>query len=335
MKNYNLVLTVLILFLFCATLSQASYFNDTSPEVVRYKVVPDVIFGKGKILKAESKEGYKDLWMDVYYPVEESTESRPAIILTYGGSFHRGNPRVPYVGIGAQTTTMSQYAMRYAEEGFVCFTITYRVAPDNPIIGPYEGFTEDDLETDFFKTPEAIAQGNIIRGQMGLEKLTEENAVEIMKSAVIAAAEDLRTAIRYVKASSHEYNIDPERIALTGFSAGAVTTINVAFGMKEKVAAVIVNSGYPSVFNMEKLLESSSQLPPALIFLAQNDYPVVDIELKPFLKKLESIGAEYYFNWVPGFGHFYPSGATSLANDGSQMSVEQRSILFLKEKLNK
>ena len=312
--------------------AQESYFTDDSPDVVRYKVSTDVLFGEGKVFK-NGKETVKDLWMDIYYPVKESEEPLPAVILVYGGSHHRGNPRVPYVGLGSQTTTMSQYAMRYAAEGFVCFTITYRTAPDNPILSPYEGFSEADLDTSFFETPQAIEQGNIIRSQMGLEKLTSENAAEIMKNAVVAGAEDLRTAVRHVKKSSETYNIDPNRIALFGFSAGAVTAINVAYGMKEKVSAVVVNSGYPSVFNMDKLLTTASELPPALIFLAQNDYPVVDLEIRPFLKKLDSIGAEYSLNWVPAHGHFYPSGAPSLGDDGTKMSVEQRIILFLKEKL--
>lgn len=318
----------------CLASGEGSYFTDDSPDVVRYKVTTDVIFGQGKILK-DGKETTKDLWMDVYYPVEKSNRPRPAVILTYGGSFHRGNPRVPYVGLGAQTTTMSQYAMRYAEEGYVCFTITYRVAPDNPVIGPYEGFTEDDLDASFFGSPAAVEQVNTIRGQMGLEELTSESAPEILKDAVIAAAEDLRTAIRHVKKSSNKYNVDPKRIAIGGFSAGAVTSLNVAFGMQEEVAAVFSNSGSPWVFNMDKLLPNASDLPPALLFVSQNDYPVIMVSVGPFLKQLEANGVEYSFNWVPGFGHFYPSGATSLANDGTQMSVEQRTILFLKDKLQK
>ena len=230
---------------------------------------------------------------------------------------------------------MSQYAMRYAAEGFVCFTITYCVAPDNPIIGPYEGFSEADLDTSFFESPAAIEQANIIRSQMGLELLTPENSAEIMKRAVVAGAEDLRTAIRHVKKSSRKYNIDPEKIALFGFSAGAVGSINVAYGMKEKVAAVVINSGYPTAFNMDKLLTTASGLPPGLFFMAQNDYPVVDQELKPFLKKLKAIGADYSLNWVPAHGHFYPSGAPSLGSEGDKMSVEQRTILFLNNKLKK
>ncbi|MCL9777553.1 alpha/beta hydrolase [Vibrio methylphosphonaticus] len=314
------------------TVSAQSYFTAEIPDIVRYKVTEDVKYGEGAVL-IDGKESMKDLVMDVYYPTSEADGPRASVILTHGGSWHRGHPRVPYVGLGSQSTTMSQYAMRYAQEGYVAFTIRYRVATDNPANAPYEGFTEDDLETDFFNTPQAIAQGNVIRAQMGLEMFTNDNVVDIMKSAVIASAEDLRTAIRHVKDASDQYNIDPEKIALAGFSAGAATSINVAYGMQEEVAAVVVNSGYPTVFNMEKLMTSAEGMPPALIFLAQNDYPVVDMEIKPFLKHLDNLGAEYDFNWIPGLGHFYPSGSTSLGSDGSQMSIEQRSLQFLNDKL--
>ncbi|MDG3085500.1 alpha/beta hydrolase [Vibrio hannami] len=332
MKN-KLIATLMLGCTVYAVTAQASYYTEGTVDVVRYDVITDVTYGQGAVM-AENENTMMDLTMDVYSPVEMTDEPLPAIILTHGGSFHRGNPRIPYVGIGGQTTTMSQYAMRYAEEGYVVFTIKYRVAPDNPVIDMNEHYS-NDLLLDFFQTPEAIHQGNVIRSQMGLELFTEDNVVEIMRNAVVAAAEDLRTALHHVKAENATYNIDPDLIALGGFSAGAVTSINVAYGMQEDVAAVIANSGYPSVFNMDKLIDEESELPPGLFFLAQNDYPVVDMELKPFIKKLSSLNADYSFNWIPSHGHFYPSGVTSLGSDGSQMSVEQRSIEFLNEVLKR
>ena len=312
------------------TNAQDSYFTDNNPDVVRYQVDTDIPYGKGDVL-VDGKVDEIELTMDVYYPLEQADSPRPAIVLVYGGAHHRGNPRVKYVGFGSQTTSMSEYAMRFAEEGIVAFTIRYRVAPDNPVVGRYDGFGEEDLETDFLLDPAAISQANVIRGQMGLEPLTSETSVPILKSAIIAGAEDLRAALRHIKQAKAQFGVDPDRIALMGFSAGAVTAINVAFGMQEEVAAVISNSGYPSVFNMEKLATSAADLPPILMFMAQNDYAVVEMELPPFMKHLSSIGAEYYFNWVPSHGHFYPSGTTSLGSDGTRMSVEARAIQFLNE----
>jgi len=332
MKSSLLLAASAFFFVSNSANSERSYFTDTNPEVVRYQVVTDMHYGEGKVLK-DGKELVIPLTMDVYSPLDEADYPHPAIILVYGGAHHRGNPRVKYVGFGSQTTSMSEYAMRFAEEGFVAFTIRYRVAPDSPVVGPYESFTESDLDTDFFKTPEAIRQVNVIRGQMGLEPLTIDTAVSVLKNAVIAGAEDLRTAVRHIKGFNERFNIDPDRIALMGFSAGAVTAINVAFGMQEDVAAVVANSGYPSVFDMEKLVTDESNVPPLLVFMAQNDYAVVEMELPPFLRHLSDVGANYSFNWIPSHGHFYPSGTTSLGNDGSQMSLEARTIQFLKSNL--
>ena len=164
MRTLALSATLAALFTVNSTSAQDSYFTDTDPEVVRYRVETDVPYGHGKVMK-DGAVAKRRLTMDVYYPLESAMSSRPAIVLVYGGAHHRGNPRVAYVGFGSQTTTMSQYAMRFAEEGFVAFTIRYRVAPDNPVISPYEGFTEDDLDTEFFKTPAAIDQANVIHFQ--------------------------------------------------------------------------------------------------------------------------------------------------------------------------
>ena len=164
MKHFRYIL-LLAFGIFASTMhAQNSFYTNDSPEIVRFEVIPDVKYGQGKIL-IDDKEALKDLTMDVYYPKEKSDELRPAIVLSYGGSFHRGNPRIPYVGIGAQTTTMSQYAMRYAEEGYVVFTINYRVSPDNPVIGPYEGFTGEDLDTEFFRSQAANGIGGIDAGK--------------------------------------------------------------------------------------------------------------------------------------------------------------------------
>ena len=101
--------------------------------------------------------------------------------------------------------------MRYAEEGFVCFTISYRVAPDNPIPPPYEGFKEDDLDTSLLEEKTSIDQANAIRRQMKLEELTEDNVADVMKATIVSAAQDVRLAIRHIKRSSKKYGIDPDR----------------------------------------------------------------------------------------------------------------------------
>ncbi|MCT4590063.1 MAG: dienelactone hydrolase family protein [Carboxylicivirga sp.] len=332
MKTVNSILVTCLMLISVIMYGQNSYYNPEIPDLVTYKVTPDVRYGEAKVLK-DGEVLSKSLTMDVYYPANEAEGDRPAIILSYGGSFHRGNPRIPYNGFGGQTTSMSQYAQRYAAEGFVVFTINYRVATDNPVIDAYEGYTAEDLDTRIFNSPEAISQINVIRKQMNLDELTADNVEDVMKNAVLAASEDLRTAIRHIKAEYDHYKIDTDRIALGGFSAGAVSSINVAYGMQEEVAAVFTNSGFPSLFKMEQLLDETKDYPPLLIFMSENDYPIVTSLMPPFMQLLNQKGVEYYFNWVPGFGHFYPGGAVSLSTQGDKMPLIERTVNYLKESL--
>jgi len=328
MKNLKTLFVLMVFSLAMGLNAQDSFFNPEVPDIVQYTVIPDVKYGEAKV-KQNGEVSNKDLTMDVYYPSEESNEARPAIILSYGGSFHRGNPRSTYNGYGGQTTSMSQYAQRFAAEGYVVFTINYRVATDNPLVDEYSGYTEEDLDASFLASPAAVSQINIIRAQMGLSALTADNAEEVLKAAVLAGAEDLTTAIKHVKMNNEKYQINPDKIALGGFSAGGSTSINVAYGIQEEVAAVFTNSGFPAVYNMEKLVNASSDLPPLLAFVSQHDYPVVKHLMPDFIKLLKQNNVEYQFNWVPGFGHFYPSGSTILTDDGYVMPLEQLTINFL------
>lgn len=332
MKKIILSTFVLTLALAFNVSAQKSFFNPEVPDIIRYEVRPDVKYGEGKV-SLDGEAAMKDLTMDVYYPKAESSEPRPAIILTYGGSFHRGNPRSSYTGFGGQTTSMSQYAMRYAAEGFVVFTINYRVAPDNPIVENYSGYTEDDIDVSIFTNPAAVAQTNVIRQQMGIDPLTDENAESVLKSSVLAAGEDLRTALLHIKDQSNVYNINPDKIALGGFSAGGVVSINVAYGMQEDVAAVFTNSGFMAGIKVANKMATSDSNPPIMMFMSDNDYPVVSLLMQPFIQVLKANDVEYHFNWVPGFGHFYPGGAVTLGDQGDKMPLVERTLEFLQEKL--
>lgn len=49
--------------------------------------------------------------------------------------------------------------------------------------------------------------------------------------------------------------------------------------------------------------------------------------------EVQKANHEYELAWVPGFGHFYPSGAVSLSDDGTRTSVGETVTDFLAEHL--
>lgn len=292
-----------------------------------FKVSHDVIYGQGPVV-TNGKNEFFDLKLDVYEPVGESTGKRPVIIYTHGGAFHRGNPRQTYHELGAQDTSPKDYCEKFASMGYVCFAISYRMATQNPIPS-YEGYTKEDLNMERLNV--LLDQANVVRKGMNLQPLdlTQKEDKEFMSYAVLAAAEDLRTAISYVRNNAETYNADSNKIVLGGFSAGAVTTLNVAYGMKIPVSGIFLLSGLDIGFDIPKLINAND--PPILMFLGQYDLAGAISEAPKFLEDLQSNNIDYSFAWVAGFGHFYSQGAVSLSGDGKRMSVGDRIIEFLQK----
>ncbi|HPO15314.1 MAG TPA: alpha/beta hydrolase [Candidatus Hydrogenedentes bacterium] len=92
-------------------------------------------------------------------------------------------------------------ADRLASEGYVCFLTDYRLLADGP--PPAGDFPKYD-----FPSP----------------------------SAVRAAIVDAKTALRFVRASADLYEVDPNRIALFGESAGAVAALAAGLSAPEEFA---------------------------------------------------------------------------------------------------
>jgi predicted esterase len=58
-------------------------------------------------------------------------------------------------------------------------------------------------------------------------------------AAIREAAADAQTAVRFLRTNSATYGIDPNRIAIGGSSAGAITALNVGFSTSEDPSATV------------------------------------------------------------------------------------------------
>jgi acetyl esterase/lipase len=89
--------------------------------------------------------------------------------------------------------------------------------------------------------------------------------------AIIDAREDAQAAVRFLRANSATYGVDPDRIAIAGTSAGAITALNVAYGSETPG-----DSGTPGVSSTVRsavslsgariLTQSDAGEPPVLLF---------------------------------------------------------------------
>lgn len=323
----------LLFTVFCSLIALVSFDHEVKAnEVFGYSITTDVVYGTGKITE-DGTVKERDLLMDVYLPTAPSlnTKNKPAVILVHGGAFHRGGLRKPnFKEAGAVHSVMQDWARLLAPLGYACFVIEYRLIPELPI--PDMAPDAEGLQPiDEAMTDAALSRTNFARGAMGLPPISKEDKI-VLWNGVLAAAEDLNTAVMKVRASSKKYGVDPERIAMGGHSAGGTTVLNAAYGIKSPVKAAFPLSPTVVGYDFSKTI-NSPELPAMLVTMSQFDVEATIQSVPPFAEHLKKSGLDYNLAWVPGFGHFYPTGAVSLGDDGIRTSVGERVIQFLDKHL--
>ena len=314
--------------LFMAACQAAPSSAQVPPETIL--VQTDIVYGTGLVDAADDPHA-RPLKMDAYLPAGASADRpAPAIVMAFGGAFHRGSKGDDtFYENGAQDSSMASYCRAIAKAGIACFSIEYRLTPEVPAPGrthdPARLFPESMIAS-----PGATARIDFARTQMGLEPLNEETRHQYWH-AIFAAAEDMTSAVEHVRVHAADYAIDPERVAVGGFSAGAITAINTAYGMDAPVRAVVALSGTVAGYNPDAGLPADP--PPLLMFMGQNDLPGIMAGSRFLRDELTAAGSPPETAWVPGFSHFYPMGAPSLGADLSKESVGHRVIDFLTREL--
>lgn len=85
-------------------------------------------------------------------------------------------------------------------------------------------------------------------------------------SPVALPLEDATAAFKLVRARAEEWNIDPERIGMLGFSAGAATTMAATLQSKENKPAFIA-----PIYGSQAAVEVPPDAPPLFVALAADD----------------------------------------------------------------
>jgi acetyl esterase/lipase len=137
-------------------------------------------------------------------------------------------------------------ARHLAERGVTCFVLAYRLDPT-----PQDPRAFMAVVGKRFSTPRP--------GRTGIDP-TESPAIPL-------AQEDGLAALRYVRGHAADYGIDPKRIGMIGFSAGGMTTMNVATAYDASSRPDFIGVIYGAA--PERPVPKDA--PPAFIALAAND----------------------------------------------------------------
>lgn len=263
----------------------------------------------------------RPLLLDIYRPAAPIAGARPAIVLAFGGAFHRGSRENDCVlEDGHGNTAVAEYCEEFAKRGYVCFSIDYRLTPEDP----------DPGSTPLLLNPLQVNRDRIdfVRGIMGLPPSTPQ----MIANALEAAMDDMGTAIAWVHDQAAALGVDPAKIAAGGFSAGALMALATTYGQKSPVAAVVSLSGAMGLAEMRTYIRDAAA-PPAIIFRGENDLPGIGPISRELHLHMASLGVDHE-SYVVGNGtHFYGRSEIATGEDGRSSTVEDALADFLRTRL--
>ena len=282
------------------------------------KVTRDVPYGSARVAATTSPRE-RTLGLDVYSPEDGSTgASRPALIMAFGGAFHRGNKEADeFDNDGHRNTPVSAYCREFAGRGYVAFSIDYRLVQEDP----------DPGDTPVIKDTANIPRSRVdhVRTLLGLPPATSE----MIWTGIEAACDDMVMAFRYVQANASRYGVDPSRIAIGGFSAGARIALNAAYGERIPAAAVISLSGFMASDDLERHVTADAGLPPALLVTGENDLDYIAQQAGPMERRFCAAGLAHEAWQVPGATHFYPATSVVVGEGGRRSTLEEVMAEFI------
>jgi len=149
--------------------------------------------------------GSEPLRLWVAKPGDTSVSNRPAIVWLHGGGFA--------VGIDSMWSLANDEGRNYAKRGYVGFSVEYR--------------TDTTLVPNGNPRPPSLCQW--VQDNENPSDPVWVARYQQCRRNVLAAQYDAQAAVRWIRQHAATYGIDPNKIAVAGFSAGAATANNLAY----------------------------------------------------------------------------------------------------------
>ncbi len=264
----------------------------------------------------------RPLLMDVYAPLEPVPAGRPALVLAFGGAFHRGTRQDDTVHENGHTNTpIAEYCRMFAECGYVCASIDYRLTQEDPDPGDTLVFGDEDVPR---------SRIDHVRGILGLPPST----AEMIRNVQEAGVDDMAAAFRYVRDNAETFNVDPTRIAVGGFSAGGRIALNAALADDIAPAAAIGLSAYVPDIVLDAFAGSGRLRFPVFLCRGEDDLEYVCTRTPEMCAQLEDLGIPVRAFVVPGGTHFYSADAAVTEDGAPAGTLDSQLMAFLHQAFN-
>jgi dienelactone hydrolase len=263
------------------------------------RLTSDVVYARHGVGHLAGPARERDMLLDVYEPPAAAGGApRPAIVLVFGGAFHRGTKEADSFNLGEGfNTSAAEYARRWAARGYVTFSIDYRLIPEDP--------KPDAIRV--LSSPETVGpqRMNQARVAMGLPPAT----LEMLANGVEAGAMDTDAAVAFIRRNAARWGVDTARIALWGWSAGARNVLNAVFARGTEAAAVIALSPYLHDQDLARNIPAPRNGPPVMLAGAERDLPHIAAQMPPTVRWLRDRLPVVRRLTVLDVDHFYPADA--------------------------
>lgn len=252
----------------------------------------------------------RNLLLDVYEPAARTASGpRPALVLAFGGAFHRGSkendvfPDTP----GTNTAT-SEYCRIFAERGYVTASVDYRLTQERPPPSARPWMTD--------RNNVSRSRMDVVRDKLGLPPA---DTLELI-NGVEAAYNDVADAFTWLRSNAADFNIDPDRMALGGYSAGATAALYARFAGDVQARAIACLSGRMEAGDIANYLSKPTDTP-ILQIIAEDDLEYVVTLGKVMAGHCTSTGQPLEQWHIPGANHFYLKTAQATGPHGDQKAV--------------
>jgi predicted esterase len=265
----------------------------------------------------------RNLLVDVYQPIglPQGTKS-PALIMAFGGAFHRGSKEDDAFEVeGSTNTAIAEYCLEFAKRGYVCFSIDYRLIQEDPDPGKTISISSQDL----------VPRSRVDEVRKIMNLPPADNLM--LWRGIEGAIDDGVSAIRWVKENAERFQIDPQKIAIGGWSAGGRIALHAAFAEKEEVAAVFSISGYMHPVDMKECMLSDTGAPSVFVSWGSKDLDYVLSQGPVFQEHFNKVGIEHTACEIQNASHFYPRSVLVSDSSGFSGSFEESLARFLKKSL--
>lgn len=158
------------------------------------------------------------LQLDFYEPSGDGAAQRPLVIFAFGGSF-----------VSGRRQDMDDLCQAFARKGYATATIDYRLVP---------------------------AGAGCPSGFPNCNQLAVFSSRARLADQIVRASSDMKAAVRFFRRYATTYRIDPTRIIVAGYSAGAITALQTAYLDSETE-----DSNYTAAYQANGGLEGNTDLP--------------------------------------------------------------------------